>query len=182
VKGPPPPVDAEFKGNRMTDVFAEWDLHMGRCFGSKSAYAKFHPGNIFIPNANIFCHPHGKVWWGDLDLASDKPALEEVAHRLRCRLYVLREADGRFRSAVIPHAEVVRRAIWHTGGRARVPGVKRFLQRAGFTLKQAALNRHQAQHTGIDSMDVRRDRHAPAARPGGDYNNQGRFRRAIRRR
>jgi hypothetical protein len=34
---------------------------------------------------------------------------------MECRLYVLYEMAGRFENAKLRHAEVVRKAIWHTG-------------------------------------------------------------------
>jgi len=113
--GPPPPLDKEFKASRRMEViFGRFGLSVGRCFGSKSAYRENNPGCIFIPNANVFCRTRGKVFWGDLDLARDKPALRRVAALLRCRLYVLWEFDGRFENADLRHQEVRRRALWNT--------------------------------------------------------------------
>ena len=136
--GPPPPLDREFKPNELSAVFSDVGLSFGRCFGSKSGYHTANPKSIFIPNANVFCILHGKVWWGDLDLQCDKPALEKTAHRLRCRLYVLRERAGRFKNADQPHSEVVRRALWHTGGAVYIPGLRRILRNSGLSIKQLA--------------------------------------------
>ena len=136
--GPPPPLDREFKPNELSAVFSDVGLSFGRCFGSKSGYRTANPKSIFIPNANVFCQRHGKVWWGDLDLQSDKPALEKAARRLRCRLYVLMEMDGRFENAEQPHSEIVGRALWHTGGAACVPGVTRIQKHSGLSLVQLA--------------------------------------------
>jgi hypothetical protein len=109
--------DFEFKPARLADVFSAEALPIGRCFGSKSGYRACHPGSEFIPNANIFCRTRGKIWWGDLDLAYDRPKIEAVARRLRMRLFVLSEHEGRFENATLPHSTVVSRAIWKTGGR-----------------------------------------------------------------
>ena len=136
--GPLPPLDREFKPNELSAVFSDVGLSFGRCFGSKSGYCRMNPGHTFVPNANVFCQRHGKVWWGDLDLQCDKPALEKAARRLGCRLYVLMEMDGRFENAEQPHSEVVGRALWHTGGTAYVPGVRRIQENSGLSLVQLA--------------------------------------------
>jgi hypothetical protein len=123
-----PPIDAEFKAARSTErIFTAAGLLSGRCFGSKSGYCNSNPGNRFFSNANVFCRTKRKLWWGDLDLAKDKKALLAVARRLRTRLYILSEFDGRFKNADIPHSEVVTRAIWHTGYGLRLsPREKQF--------------------------------------------------------
>jgi hypothetical protein len=139
LNGPPPPLDAEFKPRDATEVFNQCGLSFGRCFGSKSGYRNAHPGCLFVPNANVFSLKQGKLWWGDLDLKHDAGALNRVARKLGCQLYVLREMDGRFEEAVIPEKEIVERAVWRTGGPARVPGVARFLKRSGLTVSQASI-------------------------------------------
>ena len=136
VEGPPPPIDAEFKPKEPTEVFAACGLAMGRCFGSKSAYRAAHPHSRFLPNANIFSQKQDKVWWGDLDLQRDKRALERIAKKLRCRLYVMREWDGRFENATLPFHQVVLRAVWCTGGAMRPP-VSRFLKEHKLALPAA---------------------------------------------
>ena len=137
--GPPPPLDMEFKAKRATEIFHRHALATGRCFGSKSGYKRAYPKNEFIPNANVFCKRHGKVWFGDLDLTFDKPALEKIARRLRCRLYVLREGDGRFKNANQPHAEVLENAVWHTGGLLRrIPGAAKFFCHSRLSHSEAA--------------------------------------------
>ncbi len=138
LEGPPPPLDKEFKPNELSAVFSDAGLSLGRCFGSKSGYCRMNPGHIFVPNANVFCRRYGKVWWGDLDLKCDKPALEKVARRLRCRLYVLKEMDGRYEAAEKPDTQVIACALWHTGGAAYVPNVARILKRSGLSLGQLA--------------------------------------------
>jgi hypothetical protein len=139
ISGPPLPVDLEFKRKRATQAFESQGLPMGRCFGSKSGYRNTHPKCDFIPNANVFSRRGGKVWWGDLDLLRDRRALELVAQRLRSRLYVLSEHDGRFDEAVRPHGAVVRDAVWHTGGPSRVPGLGQFFRGSGLSLGEAAI-------------------------------------------
>jgi len=136
--GPPPPLDAEFKRKDFAPVFARNGLGLGRCFGGKSGYRSSHPRSIFIPNANVFSRKHGKIWWGDLDLHNDKAALEKIAQQLRTRLFVLCESDGRFEQAEKPHAEVIKTALWNTGGRAHVPGRRGFLKRSGLSPTEAA--------------------------------------------
>jgi len=116
LSGPGPAIDAEFKASRSIEsVFSGAGLFPGRCFGSKSGYHRSFPDHQFVFNANVFCRTKGKLWWGDLDLTSDKEILRTIAKRLRVRLYVLSEFDGRFENAELPHLEVRERAIWHTG-------------------------------------------------------------------
>jgi hypothetical protein len=128
----------EFKATLLASAFARKSLNLGRCFGSKSGYRLRHPRNLFVPNANIFSRKQGKIWWGDLDLEKDKAALEGIARRLRRRLYVLDEADGRWDRGHRPFEEVLCCALWHTGGPMRVPNVPLFLRRSGLTLFQFA--------------------------------------------
>ena len=136
--GPPPPLDLEFKVKEPTAAFLKEDLGAGRCFGSKSGYRSSHPRCIFLPNANVFCERFGKVWWGDLDLRRDKPALERVSRRLRVRLYVLSEHDGRWENAESAFSDVLYRAYWCTGGAGKVPEVTRYLARSGLSRSQLA--------------------------------------------
>ena len=138
LSGPPLPVDLEFKEHELSRIFGKAGLSFGRCFGSKSGYRRANRKAVFIPNGNVFCRTHGKIWWGDLDLNCDKPALEKVARRLRCRLYVLREHDGRFEKADLPFDAVRRAALWHTGGPTRVSCLGRIRRRTGLSLKQLA--------------------------------------------
>jgi len=139
LSGPLLPVDLEFKQTQITEIFKSNGLPMGRCFGSKSGYRLLHPKCDFIPNANIFNRRDGKVWFGDLDLSRDKPALELIAKRLRCRLHVLDEGDGRFKEASRPHIAVVRDAVWHTGGPTQIPGVCQFFRHSGLSYADAAV-------------------------------------------
>lgn len=66
--------------------------------GSKRGYEEQHPGNKAVFNANVVSETHGKIWFGDLDLARQKDieALQKLANRLGAKVYVLREMDGRF--------------------------------------------------------------------------------------
>jgi hypothetical protein len=93
-----------------------------------------NPDSQFIPNANVFS-AGGKLWWGDLDLALDRPALEAAALELGERLYVLREGDGRFRAEKRPIAKILADARWHTGGK-RLVSIKRIFARSGLTREQ----------------------------------------------
>lgn len=119
--------------------FRRAGLYQGRHFGSKSGYRKRNPTHVFIPNAHVYCRPHGRVWWGDLDLKRDQPALEKAARFIRCRLYVVREHDSRPREPELLHAMVLRKAIWQTGGRTRIPQLTFFFRRSGLLPAQLAL-------------------------------------------
>ena len=139
ISGPPLPVDLEFKPVPAAEAFKAHGLSFGRSFGSKSAYAAAHPKAEAIFNANVFTGKQGKVWWGDLDLARDKPVLEKVARKIRCRLYVVREHDGRFENADQTHAEVVKVAVWYTGGRSLVRDRRGFLKRSGLSPTEVSI-------------------------------------------
>lgn len=66
--------------------------------GSKCGYEEQHSDSKAIFNANVVSEVHGKVWFGDLDLAraKDADALQKLANRLGAKVYVLREMDARF--------------------------------------------------------------------------------------
>ena len=145
--GPQLPVDAEFQPHVFDEVFAACGLSYGRCFGSKSGYRASHSGCVFVPNANVFSVRHGKLWWGDLDIAKNGPALEKVAHRLRCRLFVVREHDGRWGNASLQPQEIQSCAVWCTGGRRRVPNLRKHLSRSGLTTLQLAFVLKVSPHT-----------------------------------
>jgi hypothetical protein len=74
-------------------VFLECGLHYGRCFGSKSNYARTNPGCIFIANACVYSRQQRCVWRGDLDLSDDDDVkgLIRASRLLMRKLYVLRE-------------------------------------------------------------------------------------------
>jgi hypothetical protein len=135
--GPPLPVNHEFTPKTQSEIFASVGLPLGLYRGSKSGYRRSHQKHFFMANANVFCHPYGKIWWGDLDLWRDAAALERAARRLHCRLYVLWEHDGRFDNADLKFQEVRNRALWHTGGPARPDG--QLVRRSGLNLIQLAL-------------------------------------------
>ncbi len=109
----------ESNSDLVQRVFAESRLPLGLCLGSKSGYAQMNPRNCFVPNANVYS-AEAKLWWGDLDIRVHASALEEIARRVDCRLYVVREHDGRFERAKRPVEEVLADAIWHTGGKRLV--------------------------------------------------------------
>ena len=136
--GPQLAVDAEFKPHSFDEVFAACGLSFGQCYGSKSGYRASHPKCVFVPNANVFSIQHGKLWWGDLDIAKNGPALEQVAHRIRCRLFVVREHDGRRREASLQPQEIQSCAVWCTGGRRQIPNLGKHLSRSGLTTLQLA--------------------------------------------
>ena len=139
ISGAPLPVDLEFKPVSASEAFKAHGLSFGRCFGSKSGYASARPKAEVIFNANVFTKNRGKVWWGDLDLERDKPALEKVARKIRSRLFVVREHDGRFENADQAHAEVIKVAVWYTGGRSLVRGRRGFLKRSGLSPTEASV-------------------------------------------
>jgi hypothetical protein len=140
LNGDPLPADLEFQASkRIRKTFSECGLGFGRCLGSKSRYREVHPGNQFIPNANVFCRTRGKIWWGDLDLACDKPSLERSARRLRLRLYVLSEFEGRFENAERAHSQIKSDALWQTGGPIRIPGLRVAMRESGLSPTDVAL-------------------------------------------
>lgn len=82
---------------QIAATFTTQGLNIGRMVGgSKTGYRQAHPNNEVYFNANIFTEDKGKIWYGDLDLTKDLPALQNMANELNTTLYVLREMDGRF--------------------------------------------------------------------------------------
>lgn len=74
-------------------IFLESGLAYGRCFGSKTGYARNHPVRFFVANACVFTRTRECVWRGDLDLAmrADRRGLVVASRRLNRQLFVLRE-------------------------------------------------------------------------------------------
>ena len=68
---------------------------------SKSSYRDQHPAHVAIFNANV-CIASGKIWFGDLDLTLDEPQIRELADSLDEQVFVLSEADGRFKHEAEP--------------------------------------------------------------------------------
>ncbi|AOS44064.1 hypothetical protein Verru16b_01125 [Lacunisphaera limnophila] len=87
-----PPSPNTLPGYHRT-VFLECGLPYGRCFGSKSEYARNHPVRFFVANACVFTRTRECVWRGDLDLAmrADRRDLVVASRRLNRQLFVLRE-------------------------------------------------------------------------------------------
>lgn len=75
--------------------------------GSKSGYERTNPDSKPVFNANIIGETHGKIWYGDLDLKTDKDrsALQRLANRLGTKVFVLREMDARFKNEDNPLIE-----------------------------------------------------------------------------
>jgi hypothetical protein len=69
---------------------------------SKTSYWKHHPTQVPVWNANVCTEARGKIWFGDLDLTRDEPALVKLAAALDEPLYVLFERDARFGTEETP--------------------------------------------------------------------------------
>lgn len=81
----------------ILDIFEEQGFREGRMIsGSKSGYAQRKPNHKAVWSANIVTKEHGKVWWGDLDLAEDGAALQNVADKLDEPTYVVRQSSAFF--------------------------------------------------------------------------------------
>lgn len=72
-------------------IFKELGMAGRMLAGTKTA----RPGQEVVWNGNVIVEGHGKLWFGDIDLATDAAALQRVADRLG-KVYVLREKDARF--------------------------------------------------------------------------------------
>ncbi len=82
-------------------VLADEGLHSGRMIHPfKSTYHEQHPTHTVFFNACIFIRvrkaflrkwEYQQVWWGDLDLDVDGPALQHAANLRKEPLYVTRE-------------------------------------------------------------------------------------------
>lgn len=69
---------------------------------SKSGYHRANPRNVPVFNANVCTEKRGKIWFGDLDLTEDEPALAELARALGAPVYVLFERAARFATEDAP--------------------------------------------------------------------------------
>jgi hypothetical protein len=69
---------------------------------SKTTYWRNNPTNVAIWNANLCTEARGKIWFGDLDLTRDEPALVTLAAALNETVYVLFERDARFGTEEAP--------------------------------------------------------------------------------
>jgi hypothetical protein len=62
-------------------------------------------GHVCVFNANLCTRSAGKIWFGDIDLTSDKPDLQRLADEKGEAIYVLREMDARFMNEASPKFE-----------------------------------------------------------------------------
>jgi hypothetical protein len=105
---------------------------------SKTRYTQANPSHAAIFNANI-CLRGGKVWWGDIDLTVDEPALHAVAARIGEVVYVLYEDDARFDAEDRPLLERGAFSVSPTG-HTRFEH-QRFERAADGTLRQRSIPR-----------------------------------------
>jgi hypothetical protein len=77
----------------------------GRMFGSKGQYRHDHEDHLIVFNSNICTEDGQKIWYGDLDLTLDEPALLKIAKSLKQKIYVLYEQDARFENENAPKLE-----------------------------------------------------------------------------
>jgi len=86
-------------------------LYCGRMVsGSKCA----PEGQRCVWNANVIIKSQGKVWFGDLNITKEGKILKEVAEVIGEPLYVLREMDCRFETALDDIDLLISRAVWNT--------------------------------------------------------------------
>jgi hypothetical protein len=62
--------------------------------GSKSGYRRRNPDNDISFNAKIFIPSGENVWYGDLDITLDAPALQEICNELQEEMIVVFEMLG----------------------------------------------------------------------------------------
>lgn len=65
--------------------------------GSKKAAPELN----VVWNANVFANKM-KIWYGDLSITEKSQQLQYIADDLNCKIYVLREFDGRFDNEADP--------------------------------------------------------------------------------
>lgn len=70
-----------------------------------SGSKRSRPGEEIVWNANLVLEGRGKQWFGDLDLIRSAAALQRIADRTNCKVYVLREHDARFETENNPRLE-----------------------------------------------------------------------------
>lgn len=83
--------------SKIVKIFLDIGFNFGRMIAeSKRTYRDQHPKNLVVFNANICTREDGKIWFGDVDITLDEPALKKIAKKLGKRIYVLWEMDARF--------------------------------------------------------------------------------------
>jgi len=91
------------------------EMSLGHCSrmigGSKSGYISKYPDRKPIFNANIITKSQGKIWYGDLDLVSDRHILEQLPEKLEENVYILRELDCRFGTENDPIETLILKAV-----------------------------------------------------------------------
>ena len=93
----------------MNNIFEKLG-HVGRMIsGSKSRYYFQYPTHEVYFNANIIVCGK-KEWYGDIDLTTDRPILEEIATDLQQSLFILSEMDARFENENLSKEEFEKRA------------------------------------------------------------------------
>jgi FAD synthase len=97
---------------RLREVLrAELGINGRMISGSKSGYRSAYPTHEVYFNANIFAQNEGKVWYGDIDLTLDHHKLQTVANITGCKLFILREHDGRFEFEDLSETEFIKKAV-----------------------------------------------------------------------
>lgn len=92
-------------------LFEKHHWYSGRMLSGSKIAPK---GHTCVWNANIIARSQGKVWFGDVDITKDGPALKEIAAEAGEPLYVLRESDCRFERENDPIDVLISKAVWNT--------------------------------------------------------------------
>jgi hypothetical protein len=80
-----------------------------------SASKKTPKGHVCVFNANLCVKSRGKIWFGDIDVTTDRKQLIALAGRLGEDIYVLREKDARFQNEAAPLYENAVARVSSTG-------------------------------------------------------------------
>ena len=94
-----------------TEIFKQKGLFIGRSFVLKDKYRKSNPSHTILFNANIATIEDGKIWWGDIDLTSDREVLTEIARDMGKDLYIVPELEGRFENEKLSGKALSLRAV-----------------------------------------------------------------------
>ena len=100
--------------SKYIDLFHKYELHFGRCLGSKSTYRDMNPTHLVVFNARIYLKTYyefakgneirdffegqeQEIWYGDLDLNND--------------LYKLWRIQGQIREPIVITGETGRKIV-----------------------------------------------------------------------
>ena len=100
---------------KIEKIFIKNNLMFGRMIAlSKSVYMRKYPKHLVVFNANILTKEDGKIWYGDIDINTDKEVLNKIAKEIDKKIYILKEMDCRFETENENVDMLISKAVWES--------------------------------------------------------------------